>query len=229
MRGKRRFCARESALVAHDVHEIRGIAAIEHAEIRARPSAARTRAAGGSRPNERSRTRAGARLRRPPAVRCERLADDALRPARHLERRAAGECQQQDARRIHALDHELRDAMRQCVGLAGTGAGDDQQCRRREWPPVAASAEAGRLALRLVEPLQVGGRRHPAIVSTGCIYIQSPAVGDRRHMVRLCEANLGLAAPRLYSVLPGKDYLQCWWRHGRRRQFQEDLDGYRAR
>ena len=107
------------------------------------------------------------------------FADDAFRPARHLERGPARECQQQDARRVHAFDHELRDTMRQCVRLSGPRARDDQQRRRREWPPAKALAEAGRLALGLVEPLQVGGRRHPAMVTGDCIYIQSPAVGDR--------------------------------------------------
>ena len=45
----------------------------------------------------------------------------------HLRRGAAGEGQQQDAARIGALDHEVGDAVRQRVGLARAGAGDDQQ------------------------------------------------------------------------------------------------------
>ena len=73
--------------------------------------------------------------------------------------------------------------MRQCAGLSGPRARDDEQCGRREFLPGTALAEAGRLALRFVQPLKVGGRRHPAMVSGDCIYIQSPAVGDRRRPV----------------------------------------------
>ena len=62
-----------------------------------------------------------------PRLGAEHLARDALDPARHLGRRAAREGHQQDAARIGAVDDQMRDAVRQRVGLAGAGAGDDQQ------------------------------------------------------------------------------------------------------
>ncbi len=70
------------------------------------------------------RTRAGAAGGE--AALAQRFRDDALRAACHFERRPARECQQQDSRRIDAFDHELRDAMRQCAGLAGARARDDE-------------------------------------------------------------------------------------------------------
>src|SRR3954470_15988281 len=58
------------------------------------------------------------------------LADDAARTPRHLERRTAREGQEQDALRIRALGDEMRDAVRERIGLAGAGAGDDEERRR---------------------------------------------------------------------------------------------------
>ena len=47
--------------------------------------------------------------------------------SRHLGCRAARERHQQDAARIGAADDQMGDAVRQRVGLAGPGAGDDQE------------------------------------------------------------------------------------------------------
>ncbi len=52
---------------------------------------------------------------------------DALRPAHHLVGRAAREGQQQDAERIGAGFDQPHDAVRQGRGLAGAGAGNDQE------------------------------------------------------------------------------------------------------
>ena len=60
-------------------------------------------------------------------VAAEHLAGDALDAPRHLRRGAAREGHQQDAARIGAVDDQMRDAVRQRVGLARAGAGDDQQ------------------------------------------------------------------------------------------------------
>ena len=60
-------------------------------------------------------------------VAAQHLAGDALDPPGHFRRGAARKGHQQDAPRIGALDDQMRDAVRQRVGLAGTGAGDDQQ------------------------------------------------------------------------------------------------------
>ena len=47
--------------------------------------------------------------------------------ALHLQRRTAREGEQQDALRVHAIEHPPRDARRQGHRLAGAGAGDHQQ------------------------------------------------------------------------------------------------------
>ena len=54
-------------------------------------------------------------------------ADDPLDAPRHLRGRAAREGQEQDAPRIGAVDDEVRDAVREGVGLARAGAGDDEE------------------------------------------------------------------------------------------------------
>ena len=124
--------------MARDVHEVGGVGAVEHAELRLEPDAramAAQEAVGdrveGARPGK-------AHLRR-------HLAHDAPRAARHLQRGAAREGEQQDAARARALEHQVRDAVRERVGLARARAGEDQQRPR---------AEARRLALagiKLVE------------------------------------------------------------------------------
>ncbi len=60
-------------------------------------------------------------------VGAERAIEDALGAALHLGGGAAREGQQQDAVRVGAAHHQMRDAMRQRVGLARARAGDDQQ------------------------------------------------------------------------------------------------------
>jgi hypothetical protein len=71
-------------------------------------------------------------------------------------RRAAREGQQQDALRIGTLRDEVRHAVRQCAGLAGTGPGDDQQ--RPHVVERRADAMLDRDALRVVEHGQRGGQ-----------------------------------------------------------------------
>ena len=60
-------------------------------------------------------------------VAAEHLAGDALDARGHLRGGAARKRHQQDAARIGALDDQMGDAVRQRVGLARPGAGDDQQ------------------------------------------------------------------------------------------------------
>ena len=54
-------------------------------------------------------------------------AEEVLRPAEHIGRRPAGERQEQNAARIDALGDQPGHAMDQGGGLAGAGAGHDQQ------------------------------------------------------------------------------------------------------
>ena len=69
----------------------------------------------------------GQRVGHDAGVVAQHLARDALDPPRHLGGGAAREGHQQDAARIGAVDDQMRDAVRQRVGLAGAGAGDHQQ------------------------------------------------------------------------------------------------------
>jgi hypothetical protein len=57
----------------------------------------------------------------------EGLAHDLVGAAFHLQRCTAREGEHEDARRIDAAHRQVRDAMRQRIGLAGARAGDDQQ------------------------------------------------------------------------------------------------------
>src|SRR5204863_9609025 len=111
---------REAELEAHQVHEVGGVAAVEHAEVGREPelrAVAAEQAVGhrmeGARPGQ--------------AYRCRELTDDAARTPRHLERRAARESKQQYALRARAAEDQVRDAMRERVGLPRAGAGEDQQ------------------------------------------------------------------------------------------------------
>ena len=63
----------------------------------------------------------------PKRLRRKDLRSDPLDPSRHLGGGTARERQQHDAAGIDAVDDEVRHPMRQRVGLAGAGAGDDQQ------------------------------------------------------------------------------------------------------
>ena len=57
----------------------------------------------------------------------EHFGGDPLDPLRHLRRGAAGEGHQENASRVRALDDQMRNAVRQRVGFAGTRAGDHQK------------------------------------------------------------------------------------------------------
>ncbi len=77
-------------------------------------------------PDQGSRRLAGTCVAEP-AWRSQRLGHDALRAARHLERGAPREREQQHPLGRHAGEQQMGDAVRQRAGLAGAGAGDDQQ------------------------------------------------------------------------------------------------------
>ncbi|MNT50156.1 hypothetical protein D3C72_1870590 [compost metagenome] len=134
--------------MAHHVHQVGRIAAVADGEggrqaqgLGVFAQQARADGVEGAGPLQRRAPRAG--------LGAERLVDDALDAPSHLRRGAARERQQQDAARIGAGQHQVRDPMRQRIGLARAGAGDDQQRR------VAAVLHRG--ALLRVEPGQVGG------------------------------------------------------------------------
>src|SRR5262249_13971693 len=89
------------------------------------------------------------------------LAHDVVGAALHLHGRAARECEHEDARRIDARQREMRDAMRDRVGLAGAGARDDEQRTGTVALPAWERLAVGhRLALRSVETSEFVGRGH---------------------------------------------------------------------
>jgi hypothetical protein len=130
--------------VAHDVHEVRGVAAVEHAEPRVEPEA---RCVLADQPVadrvERARPRQSQVLGH--ARRClrlcgERLGHHPLRAARHLERGAPREREQQHALRRHAGEQQVRDAVGERAGLARARAGNHEQRARLHAAAVAPLA-----------------------------------------------------------------------------------------
>src|SRR5678815_2229104 len=116
---------REAEVVAQHVEEVGRVAAVEDAEPGREADALRVaadQAVGdrvvGARPGQ--------------AHFLQRFGDDALRAARHLLRRAAREGEEQDALGRRAGDEQVRDAMRERVGLARAGAGEDEERRVAE-------------------------------------------------------------------------------------------------
>ncbi len=117
--------------MTHDVHEIGGIAPVEHRERRIEPEprrifadepvADRMEGAGPGQAQIFGHAGRGARFRR------QRFGHDPLRAARHLERGPARKGEQQHALGRHAREQQACHAMGERAGLARAGAGDDQQ------------------------------------------------------------------------------------------------------
>ena len=59
------------------------------------------------------------------------LASDPFDPAGHFGRGPTRKRHQQDTARISTIEDEMRNAVRQRVGLSGARAGDDEQRRAR--------------------------------------------------------------------------------------------------
>ena len=152
--GKAAFGLGEAELVAHEVHQIGRVLPVMDGKARAEPDLfgifAEKPGADGverARPGQR---RAGDRGAEP-----RHASGDILHAARHFGRRAAGEGQEQDAAGIGAGKNEVRDAMRQRVGLAGAGAGDDEERAGFFGTASARSMDDSRTLLR-IEFLQPG-------------------------------------------------------------------------
>lgn len=86
----------------------------------------------------------------------ERSGDDALRAAVHLGSGAPRKRQQQNARRIGTVDDQMRDAMRQRVGLARSGPGDNQQW----WRNVGAATDDAVFDGATLVVVELGQIRH---------------------------------------------------------------------
>ena len=102
----------------------------------------------GPRPGQKRRRRRDATSSVAP-----RFGQDQLAPARHFERSAPGEGQQQQALRIAAVQDQMSHPVGERLGLAGAGAGGDQQCRRRFG--IAVDAVFDGAALFRVEAVQM--------------------------------------------------------------------------
>ena len=117
---------RETEFVAHQIHLVGGVLAVVDRKRRIEPDLfgivaqeARADAMEGAGPVQRIGHHA--------SVCPHHLSRDAFDAAAHLGRRAARKRHQQDAARIGAVDDQMRDAVRQRIGLAGAGSGDHQQ------------------------------------------------------------------------------------------------------
>ena len=147
--------ARKTHLGANGVEQIGGVAAIDHGEsgiqphvLGVVPQQAVTNGMEGACPDEPLRQRAGLAAQ----LVVEGIAHDFIRAALHLDGGAARESEHQDARRIDAAHGQVRHAVRQRVGLAGTRARDDQQRPRTETLPAGKCFSVGhRPPLRSVE------------------------------------------------------------------------------
>jgi hypothetical protein len=129
----------------HDIHQVRRVTAIKYAEAGLETH---RRAVPPEQPVRNGMKRPGPRKAHVlPDVR-----NDSLRAARHLQRRAAGKCQQQNPFGACALEDEVGHAMGQGVGLARSGARDDEERAGHG----AAAAEPRGLALALIERVEGG-------------------------------------------------------------------------
>ncbi len=112
--------------MADEVHEVGGVLAVVDREGRIKPDL-QCIVAQQTRADAVERAGPGQRIGDYRCVAAEHLDGDALDAPGHLRGSAARKRHQQDAARIGALDDQMRDAVGQRVGLAGPGAGDDQQ------------------------------------------------------------------------------------------------------
>jgi hypothetical protein len=127
------FPVAEPELAADQVHEVRGVGAVEHGEVR---SEAEGSAVEAKQPVRR-RVEGSAPDPAEPAV-----AGQPFRPREHLARGSTGEGEQQDSLGRDAPIDQARHAARKRPRLARTGAGDDQQ---------RAAVVLDRVALLLVQ------------------------------------------------------------------------------
>jgi hypothetical protein len=132
-------CAREAEFMPYDIHQVGCVPAVDHAEGGIEPDCGRTLA----------QEAVGDRVKRAGPAKTDVLlevADDPLSTARHLDRRAPAEGQEENSIRIDACTEKVGDSVRERVRLAGAGARDD-----KERAGLAAIAVLGRLPLALVQ------------------------------------------------------------------------------
>ena len=150
--GKAALGLRQAELVPDEVHQVGGILAVVDGEGRIEADLPgivaqqpRADAVEGARPRS---------ARRPAAAPCRPSTSPTIRSTRRaISAAARREKVISRMRRGSApLDDQVRDAMRQRVGLARAGAGDDQQR-----PGDRAAAMLDGRALLVVQPVEIGG------------------------------------------------------------------------
>ena len=148
--GKRLSVLRQAPLVADEVHQVGRILAIVDRESGVEADLQRLVAqqAGADRVEGAGPGQAFDQ-RRPPIA--QHLAGDPLDAPRHLDGGPARKRHQQDAARVGAVHDEVGDAVRQRVGLARAGSGDDQ-----ERPGHVSAPMLDRQPLRVVQPAEIG-------------------------------------------------------------------------
>src|ERR1700682_5966699 len=103
----------------------------------------------------------GQRVRHHPGIVAQDFARNPLNAFCHLGSGAARERHQKNAPGVGAADDQMGDAMGQCVGLAGSGAGDHQE--RRGWP-LARRAMLDGAPLFRIKTFEIGGCRWHGLI-----------------------------------------------------------------
>ncbi len=126
--GKTLLGFRSSLLMPDQVHQVCGILAVVD-----RKGGIETDPLGifPQQPRADAVKRAGPvqRVGHDPGIVAEHFAGDAFDARGHFGGRPARECHQEDPPRIRAMDDQMRDAVGEGVGLARSGAGDDEKRR----------------------------------------------------------------------------------------------------
>ena len=115
--------------MSDQVHQVSRIFAIVNSEgcIESNPFRVLSQEAGA---NAVKRARPNEGIGQNGRIVAQDLARDPLYSARHLCGRSSRESHQQYAVRIGTVDDQVRDAMGECVGLAGAGTGDNEEGTR---------------------------------------------------------------------------------------------------
>ena len=144
--------------MADNIHEVGGIATVEHGETRVKIQVlcvAPQQPVGHRMKSPRPGQQVGGHGRLPAAP--QSFANDGFDTTVHFLGRAPGKRQQEDAFRLYTLDNQVGNAVRQGHRLAGTGAGDHQQRPGVEAAFLAAFPVGCCLSLCRIQSIQVVG------------------------------------------------------------------------
>jgi|SRR5689334_25404129 len=114
--------------MADEVHEVGGVFTVVNRECAIEADIERV-LTQEPRPDGMKRSGPTQRIRHWPALWAQHLSDDALNPSLHLMGGTAREGEQQHAARIAARHDQVRDAVSERVGLAGTRSRNHEKWR----------------------------------------------------------------------------------------------------